>query len=123
MSDSCGTDCRCAVSFGVEEKRFPMPVILRAAGLSRLSFAHMRNVKSFLSDTAGPRGKDRYFSVLDTALTISVVSLTRQGLGLSDALWIAETFLRSVFTTFLAGKRDWSLVGFHSGGLRFSVLE
>lgn len=93
-----------------EAKQFTTSVLTRVAGCEPVTLRAWRNRNGLFPETAGAQGWNR-FSLIDICIARSVVLMTASGIAASEAIWFAESYLRTPFKLATTGDLEDDLSG------------
>ncbi|POR40424.1 hypothetical protein [Methylobacterium sp. V23] len=98
-----------------EAPEFATSILTRVAGCEAVTLRAWRNRNGLFPATMGKQGWNR-FSLVDVCIARTVVMMTASGIAAGEAIWFAETYLRTPFR--LAHTKD--LDGDMSGIVAFA---
>lgn len=93
-----------------EAHQFTTSTLTRVAGCEPVTLRAWRNRNGLFPETAGKQGWNR-FSLIDVCIARTVVLMTASAVTASEAIWFAETYLRTPFKLAHWGDLDGDLSG------------
>lgn len=107
---SVALKCYMLHAMDAEANQFTTSALTRVAGCEPVTLRSWRNRNGLFPTTVGKQGWNR-FSLIDVCIARVVVLMTASAVSAGDAIWLAETYLRTPFKLAHSGDLEGDLSG------------